>query len=242
MKIIPSRRLRVVPSTPFWSLHTHSRYSTNDAMASVEEIVEVVSSMGQPGLALTDHGNMAGSVELYLACRKAGIKPFPGSELYFVPDTAQYKRDRANKEIKATMYHLGVVAYTTQGYEHLVRLSTLSHRNHFHKPLVDFEMLAQLAEDGRTEGLAVTTGCYFGYLQQSLLSPGGEPAALQFLQTLTAWFPGSTYVEVQNHHITHDEGITDEEIADSLVGTCGPMWPSCGHHPRRPLRTSGRST
>ena len=220
MRIIPTPRFRIEPTqnraSGWWSLHTHSRYSVNDAMPTVEAIVAKVARLGQPALAITDHGNMAASVELYQACRKAGIAPFPGSELYFVPDTAQYRADRVNKGMKATMYHLGVVAFTTQGYENLVNLSTLSHRNHHYKPLVDYQMLAQLAQDGRTEGLAVTTGCFFGYLAQTLLSAGEQPA-LQFLHTLSSWFPGNVYVEVQNHHITHEDEIGDEELADGMV-------------------------
>jgi DNA polymerase-3 subunit alpha len=219
-QIQPTFNWRIEPTLTdknFWHLHAHSRYSVNDAMPKVEDMVNHVADMGQPALAVTDHGNMAASVELYQACAKRGIKPFPGSELYFVPDTDKYRADRANKNVKATMYHLGVVAYTTKGYENLVRLSTASHHNHYYKPLVDHVMLAQLAEDGHTEGLAVTTGCYFGYLSQVLLHQGGEPAALQFLYTLDSWFPGSVYVEVQNHHITHDGGTDDDQLADGLV-------------------------
>jgi len=221
MKIIPTPRWRVVPTPApgWWSLHTHSRYSVNDAMASVQAIVAKVAAMGQRAVGLQDHGNMAGSVELYQACMKHGITPFPGSELYFVPDTAQYRAVRASKKEgreKATMYHMGVSAYTTQGYEHLVNLSTRSHLNHHYKPLVDYQMLAQLAEDGKTAGLAINTGCYYGYLAQTLLHDGEEPA-LQFLYTLNEWFPNSVYVEIQNHNITHDEGTNDDELADGLV-------------------------
>jgi len=209
--------MRIVPTPPFWHLHAHSRYSVNDAMPTVQDMVAQVAELGQPALAITDHGNMAASVELYKASRDVGIAPFPGSELYFVPDTAQYKIDRARKDFKSTMYHLGVVAYTTQGYEHLVALSTATHRNFFHRPLCDYAMLAEFAETGRTTGLAVTTGCYFGYLVQTLLQHG-EPAALQYLYSLSSWFPGSVYVEVQNHHIVHDEGTDDDQLADALVG------------------------
>ena len=88
---------------PFWHLHAHSRYSVNDAMPAVEAMVAKVKAMGQPALAITDHGNMAASVELYQACAKAGITPFPGSEMYFVPDTMAYRTDRADKSTKATM-------------------------------------------------------------------------------------------------------------------------------------------
>ena len=221
MKVIPTPRWRIIP-TPgpsWWSLHTHSRYSVNDAMATVDDIVRKVAGMGQQAVGIQDHGNMAASVELYQSCMKHGVTPFPGSELYFVPDTAAYRAVRnAKKEgrEKAQMYHLGVSAFTTEGYENLVNLSTLTHRNHFHKPIVDYQMLAQLAEDGRTEGLAINTGCFFGYLSQMMVS-GHEDAARQFLYTLSEWFPRSVYVEIQNHNITHDEGSTDDELADSLV-------------------------
>ena len=175
--------------------------------------------MGQRAVGVQDHGNMAASVELYQACMKAGITPFPGSEMYFVPDTAQYRAIRASKKEgreKATMFHMGVSAYTTEGYENLVNLSTRSHLNHHWKPLVDYQMLAQLAEDGRTKGLAINTGCYYGYLAQTLLNQGEEPA-LQFLYTLGEWFPNSVYVEIQNHNIEHDGGTNDDQLADGLV-------------------------
>lgn len=225
MRIIPTPRpWRIVPDPPdprWWHTHAHSRYSVNDAMPSVEAMVAKAKQMGQPALGLTDHGTMAGAVDLYQACRKAGIVPFPGSELYFVPETARYRSNRASRKTKATMYHLGVLAYTTVGYRNLVRLSTATHHNHHYKPLADYQMLAQLAEDGHTEGLAVTTGCFFGYLTQTLLTAGEEPA-IQFLHTLASWFGDSVYVEVQNHHIDHEigreDGVDDEELADALVG------------------------
>ncbi len=206
----------------FWSVHTHSRYSVNDALPKVADIVKRVKEFNQPALALTDHGNMAGSIELYQACMKEGIAPFPGSEMYFVPDLNQYKADYKNKQKKAVRYHLGVVAYTTQGYENLVGLSTLSHKNHFHKPTLDYSLIAQYAEDGRTEGLAVTTGCYFGYLTQTLIHRG-EAAAKQYLATLESWFPRSVYVEIQNHRIDHGDGATDDTVADALVRLAGEV-------------------
>lgn len=209
--------LRIIPTARYWSVHTHSRYSVNDALPSVEAIVDRAVELGQQAVGLTDHGNMAGSVQLYRACQKAGIKPFPGSEFYFVPDTGQHKVDYASKYKKASRYHLGIVAYTTEGYENLVRLSTLSHQNHFHKPLIDYTMLAQLAEDNHLRGLAVTTGCYFGYTAQTLITQGSQPA-IQWLHTLDRWFPGSVYVEIQNHNIDHGDGWNDDLLADALVG------------------------
>ena len=214
--------MRITPASAYWSAHTHSKYSVNDALPTVTDIVTLAARMNQRAVGLTDHGNMAGSVELYTECMKQGLLPFPGSELYFVPNTAQHKLDYRNKNVKASRNHLGVLAYTTTGYENLVHLSTASHRNHFHKPLVDFEMLAQLAEDGRTEGLAITTGCFFSYAIQTLIKHG-ERALEGYLKALDTWFPGSVYVEIQNHHIEHDEEWNDEQVAECLVASADKL-------------------
>lgn len=191
----------------YWSVHTHSRFSHNDALCPVDEIVAEAKRLGYRGLALTDHGNMAGSVQLYKECKKAGIKPFPGSEIYLV-------KDRGDK--KAKRYHAGLVAYTTQGYRNLVHISTLSHKNFYNKPLLDLADLAQLHEDGRTEGVALTTGCYFGLVIQTLINDGYE-ACKQVVAMFASWF--DTYVEIQAHDIEHEEanGWTERSISDMLM-------------------------
>lgn len=186
-------------------------------MPSVQQIVNRVVELGQPALGLTDHGNMAGTVELYKAAMAAGIKPFPGSELYLVKNIARHKmRYGAKSEKKDARYHIGVVAYSTKGYENLVNLSTLSHKQFYFKPLVDLETFAQLSQDGKTEGLAITTGCYFGLIVQTLVTKG-ERVAKQYLKALDTWFPNSVYVEIQNHNIDHGDGWNDDKVADALI-------------------------
>jgi DNA polymerase-3 subunit alpha len=184
-------------------------------LSKVEELVWKAAEMGQPAIGLQEHGNMAGSVQLYQACKKAGILAFPGTEFYTVPSIAQHKRDYASKDVKATRFHLGVVAHSRTGYQNLVALNTLAHRNHFHKPLLDFEMLAGLSEDHLLDGVGAMTGCFFGYAIQQLTHVGYQ-AARQWVQTLCKWFP-NVYVEMQNHHIHHHDGWTDDEIADVLM-------------------------
>jgi DNA polymerase-3 subunit alpha len=199
-------RLKIKRNNQYWSLHTHSKFSYHDALPTVQEIVDQAQKLGYRGLALTDHGNMAGSVQLYMACQKAGIKPFPGTEMYFV-------KDRSDK--KAKRYHLGLVAYTTEGYRNMVRINTLSHENFYHKPLIDFGDMAQLHADGKTKGVALTTGCFFGLVIQTLIQDGYE-AAKQVVATFAEWF--DVYVEMQNHQIDHDDTeMTEDEIAGHLM-------------------------
>lgn len=211
------RKLIIKRSVPkFWSVHTHSTYSAQDAVPSVREIVSRVAELGQPALGLTDHGNMAGSVELYQECKKQGVLPFPGSELYLVKSIAKTKAVKGNKDKGGGRYHIGVVAYSTKGYENLVNLSTLSHRQFYFKPLVDLETFAKLKDDERTEGLALTTGCYFGLIVQTLITQG-EGAVKQYLKALDSWFPDNVFVEIQNHNIDHGDGWNDEKVADALT-------------------------
>lgn len=205
-----------------WNLHSHSKHSHKDALPEVEAMVETIAGYGQPALGLTDHGNMAGSVQLYTECMKRGIKPFPGSELYVV-------HDRADK--KAKRHHMCVVAFTTEGYKNLVKLSTLSHQNFYNKPIVDHADIAAMAEAGLLKGIAATSGCYFGFISQAITT-GDIAQAEHLMGAYAKWFD-RFYVELQNHHIEHfpDGAVrdpfdpayvepqwNDDKLADALWG------------------------
>lgn len=188
-----------------WNLHTHSKHSTNDALPSVEDIVTTVAGYGQEAIGLTDHGNMSGTVQLYLQAMKQGLVPFPGSELYVV-------HDRNDK--KAKRHHMCVVAFTTEGYANLVRLSTKSFQNFYHKPLLDHADLAELSENGGLKGIAATSGCYFGFIAQAVVKDDVN-TAVNLMRSYNKWFD-KFYVEFQNHNIDHGDGWTDHTLADQL--------------------------
>ena len=71
---------------PFVHLHVHSDYSVLDGACKIDRLLDVVEEMGQPAVALTDHGVMSGAVELYRKATKRGITPVVGLEAYVVPD------------------------------------------------------------------------------------------------------------------------------------------------------------
>jgi DNA polymerase-3 subunit alpha len=200
-----------VDDAQYWSVHTHSRYSHQDALPTPAEIVARAKALGYQGLGLTDHGNMAGSIELYRECMKAGIKPFPGSEMYLVVDR-NVKKEADGKQAKR--YHLCLVAYTSQGYRNLIKISTDSHKNFHNKPLIDLADLARYHEQGWSEGIALTTGCYFGLVLTRFRTEGYE-AAKAVVASLASWF--DTYVEIQNHCITREGEPSETEISDALV-------------------------
>ena len=194
------------PDSLWGHLHTHSTYSSGDALSQVSTLVATAKANGQPVLGLTDHGNMSGAVKLYTACKDAGIMPVPGSEFYLV-------RDRADK--KAKRFHLGVLAVDSIGYRNLVALSSASHRNFYHKPLLDLSDLAEASEAGRLRGLVALSGCYSGLPIQDLLNYGPEQA-LTDLGMYARWFD-QCYVEVMDHEIAWPDGTTDADLCNALV-------------------------
>src|SRR3989442_1698582 len=66
----------------FVHLHVHSEYSLLDGAAQLEKLVQRAKDLRFPAIALTDHGNLFGAIDFYLAAQKAGVKPIVGCELY----------------------------------------------------------------------------------------------------------------------------------------------------------------
>lgn len=54
----------------FVHLHVHTQYSILDGQASIQRLVDKAMDDGQPGIAVTDHGNMFGIKEFYNYVKK----------------------------------------------------------------------------------------------------------------------------------------------------------------------------
>lgn len=190
----------------WWHSHVHSEWSSLDGMVEVGDLVRKAADLGQPALGLTDHGNMLGWVDLYKACRRAGIQPWPGVELYLVED----------EEHREARYHVTVLARTTRGLQGLVRLVSTTNEagRYYRKPLAHLDDIAAFAQEYGSE-LVVTTGCFFGPVQQALYL-SDENRARRWLTQLAGWFPDA-YIEIQ-HHDTDHGGMTDDEMVTALWG------------------------
>lgn len=192
----------------FFHAHAHSCFSSKDAIQNVGDMVAQAAAWDQPGMALTDHGSMSGTVQLYKAGKKHGVRVFPGFEGYLVEDAA-------DKEAKR--HHFGLLATDLSSFRELAAFSSLSHtRPRFHLfPRHDLADLADLAGCRAASGLVLLTGCYFGLVQQTLVAKGAK-AARSIVEMYAGWFP-NTVVEIQNHNIDHPDGWTDDDIVCELV-------------------------
>ncbi|MCG2697730.1 PHP domain-containing protein, partial [Candidatus Parcubacteria bacterium] len=107
----------------FIHLHTHSHYSLLDGLTKIDDLVKRAKEEGAEALALTDHGTMYGVIEFYQKCKKAGIKPIIGVEVYLAPESRFDKNTKSDEK----NYHLLLLAKNNQGYKNLIKLTAIAH-------------------------------------------------------------------------------------------------------------------
>ena len=104
----------------FVGLHIHTDYSLLDGASQIPALVNRAVELKMPAIAVTDHGVMYGAIELIKTCKSKGIKPIIGNEMYVINGDIEVKQ-------KCRKYHQVVLAKNKQGYQNLVKLTTISH-------------------------------------------------------------------------------------------------------------------
>lgn len=210
----------------FVGLHIHSDYSLLDGASQLEPLVDRAVELGMPAIALTDHGVMYGAIELLKTCKKAGIKPIIGNEMYVINGdiTKQERRPR---------YHQVVLAKNTQGYKNLVKLTTKSHldgvqgRGIFSRPCINKELLEE-----HHEGLIVTSACLGGEVPQAIMQERPD-VARRVAQWYKDLFGDDFYLEIQDHGSPEDRIVNVEivriarELDIKIIATNDSHFISC---------------
>ncbi|MBU2101349.1 DNA polymerase III subunit alpha [Patescibacteria group bacterium] len=172
----------------FVHLHTHSHYSLLDGLSKIDELVKKAKELDMKSLALTDHGNLYGSVEFYQKAKKAGVKPIIGLEGYVAERTRHDKE--AGKD--SNRYHITLLVKNDVGYKNLIQIVTKSHLEGFYyKPRMDKELL-----ENHHEGLICLSGCPAGELSRAI-EHGSKKDALKIAQYYKNLFGEDYYIEIQ---------------------------------------------
>jgi len=188
----------------FVHVHAHSEYSLLDGMGRVRDLVARAAELGMSALALTDHGNLSGSIKFYRAARAAGVKPILGCEIYVAPDS-RHSRDPATGR---SPHHLVVLAASGLGWQNLLVLANRAHTEGFYyKPRVDLDLLAE-----HSAGLIALSACESGEVQRHLLH-GRLDEATAAAGRLAEIFPGRFYLELQDHGLDRNRTLVREQLA-----------------------------
>jgi DNA polymerase-3 subunit alpha len=187
-------------AVPFVHLHVHSEYSILDGACRIPALVAKAAALEMPAVALTDHGSLAGVVELYREARAAGVKPLLGCEVYVADDRRAQRKGYA---------HLTLLAESNEGYGNLIKLSSLGYlEGYYYKPRVDWELL-----DRHAKGIVALSGCLSGRVARALVEgrPGDARADLDRLVQIFG--RDSTYVEIQNAGLEEQKRINPALVA-----------------------------
>jgi DNA polymerase III subunit alpha len=184
----------VPEAPPFVHLHVHSEYSILDGACRIPALAARAAEFGMPAVALTDHGSLAGAVQLTKAAAKEGIKPVLGCEVYVADDRRALTKGYA---------HLTLLAATNEGYRNLIKLSSLGYlEGYYYKPRVDWELL-----DRHSKGLVALSGCLSGRVCKALEENRPGDAASDLDRLVQIFGRDSTYVEIQNAHLEPQQRI-----------------------------------
>ena len=179
----------MLSNSNFAHLHIHNEYSQLDGFGSGDTYARIASEMGFKYLALTNHGNIDGCIDWQRSCKKYGIKPIMGCEMYIVPFPAT--------EMKKGYFHITLLVKNKTGWINLCKMLSYANLHGFYyKPRIDFATLLK-----HCEGLVVLTGCAQSFLMEQ------KNDGIELLFDLYDKIGEDVYFEVMPHCIEVQEGI-----------------------------------
>jgi DNA polymerase-3 subunit alpha len=189
-------------NSAFIHLRVHSSYSLLEGAITPQGMVELSDKYHMPAVAITDTGNLFGSLEFSQYCSKNGVQPIVGCLLDI--DIGEKKGAFATSN---NFDKILLLAKNNQGYKNLLELVS----NSFLKTGNDIRPHIKIADlDILGEGLIALTGSVGGPVNRFILEK--RPAeAENILLRLHAIFEDRLYIELCRHGLK-DEIDSEEEL------------------------------
>ena len=92
--------------TDFVHLHLHTEYSILDGAAKIDQIFKKANELGQKAVAITDHGNMYGTLYFAEMAKKAGVKKDAYTADVYSYTKQESKQIRVSKEYLSASDHV----------------------------------------------------------------------------------------------------------------------------------------
>src|SRR6478752_2299704 len=185
----------------FTHLHLHTQYSLLDGAIRVKDLFPKVKELGMDTVAVTDHGNMFGAVDLYTEAKATGTKLLFGCETYVA---ATDRSDRTNRR----NYHLILLAKDEVGYKNLSYLNSMGYLEGFYyNPRIDKPLLKK-----HTEGLIGLSACLGGEIAQTLEKNGVAAAEETAKEYASLFAPGDFYLELMPTPMPEQETLNGELV------------------------------
>ncbi|MFC4121862.1 DNA polymerase III subunit alpha [Nonomuraea zeae] len=209
----------------FVHLHVHTEYSMLDGAAKVGLLMNEVSRLGMPAVAMSDHGNVHGAYEFYQSARKAGVKPIIGIESYVAPASRRHRQavyysdnlalrrsdddtgEGGDVSGRGLYTHMTMWAADAQGLRNLFRLQTRAWlEGHVQKyPRMDDELFAE-----HGQGVIATTGCPSGEVQTRLRLGQYDQAVEAAARYRDLFGADNYYLELMDHGLAIERRVRED--------------------------------
>jgi DNA polymerase-3 subunit alpha len=172
-------------------------YSTLDGLGKPEELILRAKELGQPAIAITDHGTTSGIYEFQKAGDKHDVKTILGTEFYLQHDSLPENKQG----------HLVVLAKNNNGLKTIYKLQELAYtENFYYKPRINLDMLNMYNED-----IIVLSACLANPICQYLINNQYSEAkelALRFKRI----FGDDFYLEIQPNNLVEQFHVNKELV------------------------------
>lgn len=177
----------------FVHLHVHTEYSLLDGAIRINDLVKKVKENGMNAVAITDHGNMFGAVEMYKACIAEGIKPIIGCEVYVAPRSRFDKQGKIDTE----PCHLILLAMNNEGYKNLIKIVSSGYTEGFYyKPRVDKDLLKKY-----NKGIIALSACLAGEVAKKIVNHNIDGAKETIKEYINIFGKDRYFLEVQGNKL-----------------------------------------
>jgi len=193
----------------FTHLHLHTEYSLLDGANKIKALAQKVKALGMTSVAMTDHGNMFGTIDFYNTMKKEGIKPIIGMEAY-----VHNQPELGDKSVRQR-FHLCLYAKNETGYKNLMFLSSKAYiEGFYYYPRINWDLLKDHAE-----GLVCSSACLQGEVNWHLnlsernlkFGAKGYEEAKRIALKYQEVFGDDFYLELMRH------GIGDQHRIDKQI-------------------------
>ncbi|MFO0388403.1 MAG: DNA polymerase III subunit alpha [Alphaproteobacteria bacterium] len=190
----------------FIHLRVHSSYSLLEGAITIKDLVKWCGKQKMPAVAITDHGNLFGSLEFALAASGAGVQPIMGCVLMLQPNLVSDSRQAKPQKPDQLLAY----AQNETGWQNLLALiskSYLAPAAGGHAPLISYADM-----EAHSEGLIILSGGIYGGIGKALLA-GNTKVADELTQRLSTCFTGRVYIELSRHGLS-EESQTESAFID----------------------------
>ena len=203
---MPPEEVSQTYDNPFVHLHLHSDYSMQRSTAKVKKMLDLVASLQQPAVALTDYGNLYGAIEFYSQAMSRGIKPILGCEFNLCDNHLEKISEGPRRPNFANIV---LLARNNKGWHNLIKLTSIaSLEGYYYEPRIDKALLREYSE-----GVIALSSGWHGDVEKALRQ-GDKQQALALVEEYKSIFePDSFFLELQRLNYKGQESLNQDVIA-----------------------------